>query len=113
MEVADRWDEMASAGWVKPVAQINHTFTAKRGTVRGMHFQRSPHAEMKLVSFHRLAQEILRAEMNEDTKRLWVERAVLALNEVFPSDSDYINWPIYERLITHAQSQANADQCGH
>lgn len=43
-------EEMAAAGWVKPIAQINHTCTAKRGTVRGMHFQRPPHTEMKLVS---------------------------------------------------------------
>ena len=32
------------------VVQINHTATAKRGTVRGMHFQRPPHAEIKFVS---------------------------------------------------------------
>lgn len=43
-------DELAAAGWVKPIVQVNHTYTAKRGTVRGMHFQRPPHAEMKLVS---------------------------------------------------------------
>ncbi len=43
-------EELASAGWQKPIAQINQTFTAKRGTVRGMHFQLPPHAEMKLVS---------------------------------------------------------------
>lgn len=41
--------ELASAGWQKPIAQINHTLTAKRGTIRGMHFQHPPHAEMKLV----------------------------------------------------------------
>lgn len=41
--------DLAAAGWLKPIAQINHTFTAKRGTVRGMHFQHPPHAEMKLV----------------------------------------------------------------
>lgn len=43
-------DELAAAGWVRSIAQINHTYTAKKGTVRGMHFQRPPHAEMKLVS---------------------------------------------------------------
>jgi len=43
-------EELASAGWQKPIAQINHTLTAKRGAVRGMHFQRPPYAEMKLVS---------------------------------------------------------------
>lgn len=43
-------DELTAAGWTKPIAQINHTYTATLGTVRGMHFQRSPHAEMKLVN---------------------------------------------------------------
>lgn len=43
-------EELAAAGWSAPVAQINHAFTARRGTVRGMHFQRPPHAEMKLVT---------------------------------------------------------------
>jgi dTDP-4-dehydrorhamnose 3,5-epimerase len=43
-------DELAAAGWTNPIAQINQTYTAKCGTVRGMHFQLPPHAEMKLVS---------------------------------------------------------------
>lgn len=43
-------EELQAAGWTKPIAQINHTLTQKRGTVRGMHFQFPPHAEMKLVS---------------------------------------------------------------
>ena len=46
-------EALLEAGWRKPVAQINHSFTAIAGTLRGLHFQRSPHAEMKLVScFH-------------------------------------------------------------
>jgi dTDP-4-dehydrorhamnose 3,5-epimerase len=43
-------DELAEAGWSGPVAQINQTLTRRRGAVRGMHFQHSPHAETKLVS---------------------------------------------------------------
>lgn len=43
-------DEFAVAGWHKPIIQINQTFTQKQGTMRGMHFQRQPHAEMKLVT---------------------------------------------------------------
>lgn len=43
-------EELADAGWCKPVSQINHTFTEKRGTIRGMHFQRHPFAEIKLVT---------------------------------------------------------------
>lgn len=43
-------EELAAAGWTRPVSQINHTLTKKRGAVRGMHYQRPPHAEMKLVT---------------------------------------------------------------
>jgi dTDP-4-dehydrorhamnose 3,5-epimerase len=43
-------EELATVNWLKPIAQINHTYTAKRGTVRGMHFQHPPHAEMKMMS---------------------------------------------------------------
>jgi dTDP-4-dehydrorhamnose 3,5-epimerase len=42
--------ELAALGWHKPIAQINHTSTLYKGTIRGMHFQYPPHAEMKLVS---------------------------------------------------------------
>jgi dTDP-4-dehydrorhamnose 3,5-epimerase len=43
-------EELAAAGWNKPIAQINQTYTAKTGTVRGIHYQRPPYTEMKLVS---------------------------------------------------------------
>ncbi|MEO5343594.1 MAG: dTDP-4-dehydrorhamnose 3,5-epimerase [Gammaproteobacteria bacterium SHHR-1] len=43
-------EELAEAGWTRPIAQINHSYTAKKGSLRGMHFQRPPHAEMKLVT---------------------------------------------------------------
>lgn len=43
-------EELREAGWIQPIAQINHTCTAKRGTVRGLHYQQPPHAEAKLVS---------------------------------------------------------------
>jgi dTDP-4-dehydrorhamnose 3,5-epimerase len=42
--------ELGAVGWNHPIIQINHTYTAKRGTVRGLHFQRPPASEMKLVS---------------------------------------------------------------
>ena len=43
-------EELGAAGWKQPIVQINHTHTARCGTVRGVHFQCPPHAEMKLVS---------------------------------------------------------------
>ena len=42
--------ELAVAGWHKPIIQINQTSTQKQGTIRGMHFQTPPYAEMKLVT---------------------------------------------------------------
>ena len=34
----------------KTIRQINHTFTKKKGTVRGLHFQYMPYTETKIVS---------------------------------------------------------------
>lgn len=43
-------EELREAGLNKPISQMNHTLTRKKGAVRGLHFQHSPHAEIKLVS---------------------------------------------------------------
>lgn len=43
-------EELQSLALGRHIAQINHTLTANRGTVRGLHFQRPPHAEIKFVS---------------------------------------------------------------
>jgi dTDP-4-dehydrorhamnose 3,5-epimerase len=43
-------EELSDLGWHNPIAQINQTYTSKRGTVRGMHFQCQPYSEMKLVT---------------------------------------------------------------
>lgn len=41
--------ELAEVNGHRHIVQINHSRTTLVGTVRGMHFQRPPHAEMKLV----------------------------------------------------------------
>lgn len=43
-------EELALFGTNGGIAQINQTLTRVSGTVRGLHFQRPPHAETKLVS---------------------------------------------------------------
>lgn len=43
-------DDLADFGWQGRIAQLNETGTLHKGTVRGMHFQRPPHAEIKLVT---------------------------------------------------------------
>lgn len=41
--------ELTSFVGRRRIVQINHSLTYKRGAIRGLHFQCTPHAEMKLV----------------------------------------------------------------
>lgn len=43
-------DELHALGLDMAIKQINHSKTVKTGTVRGIHLQRSPFAETKIVS---------------------------------------------------------------
>lgn len=40
---------MEATGQTKPVAQANHSRSDTPGTIRGMHLQLPPHAEMKII----------------------------------------------------------------
>ena len=42
-------DEFAEHGLDTSIAQCNISFNKARGTLRGLHFQRPPHAEVKLI----------------------------------------------------------------
>lgn len=42
-------DELRESGLVTQFPQHSVSFSSRKGTVRGMHFQRDPHAEVKLV----------------------------------------------------------------
>lgn len=43
-------DELNATGFAAGGVQMNHTHTRFKGSVRGLHFQRPPHAEDKLVT---------------------------------------------------------------
>ena len=42
-------EEFARAGLVTSFPQANHSCNVRAGTLRGMHFQKAPHGEVKLV----------------------------------------------------------------
>lgn len=42
-------DEFKEIGHTKPWIQVNHSYTEKAATIRGMHFQLPPHSEIKMV----------------------------------------------------------------
>jgi dTDP-4-dehydrorhamnose 3,5-epimerase len=41
--------EFSKFGFHKDFVQFNHSFNKECGTIRGMHFQRTPHTESKLI----------------------------------------------------------------
>lgn len=41
--------EFEQIGHDKEWVQMNHSFTAKKGTIRGMHFQKPPYGEIKML----------------------------------------------------------------
>lgn len=43
----DEWRELFAD---RSISQINHTFTAQPGTVRGLHFQNPPYSEAKYIT---------------------------------------------------------------
>ena len=43
-------DELKEIIADRNILQINHSYTVNKGTVRGMHYQQLPYAELKLVS---------------------------------------------------------------
>jgi len=42
-------EELKKIGHSKPIVQINHSLTKEIGSVRGMHYQKPPKAEIKMV----------------------------------------------------------------
>lgn len=42
-------EEFAALGWRGKIVNINHSYTEKKGTIRGFHFQYPPYTEAKIV----------------------------------------------------------------
>jgi tetratricopeptide (TPR) repeat protein len=66
----------------------------------------SRNPQTKTLTIHRLVQEVLRSEMDEDSQRQWAEQVVEAVTAVFPN-AEFENWEQCDRLI--AQAQATTD----
>ena len=87
-------DELRAAGWGSGIAQINQSYTALRGTVRGMHFQHTPVAEAKLVSCLR--------------GRIW--DVVVDLRTESPT---YLQWHAEELSPENKTSLLIPERCAH
>jgi dTDP-4-dehydrorhamnose 3,5-epimerase len=66
--------ELAEHGLETEIAQCNTSFSKQRGTLRGMHFQRAPHGEVKFIRCSRgaLYDVIIDLRPDSPTYRRWV-----------------------------------------
>jgi dTDP-4-dehydrorhamnose 3,5-epimerase len=60
-------DELRERGMNAALAQCNLAFNHKRGTLRGMHFQKAPHAQAKIVRATRGALLDVIVDLREDS----------------------------------------------
>ena len=113
-------EELAEAGWRQPVAQINLSRCARAGTVRGLHWQRAPHAEMKLVSCVRGAVLDVAVDLRPDspTYRHWHAQPLSAANGaalLIPEGCAHGFQALEddaELLYCHSVAHAPAAECG-
>jgi tetratricopeptide (TPR) repeat protein/transcriptional regulator with XRE-family HTH domain len=61
------------------------------------------HPEAQTLTMHRLVQAILKERMDEQTQRVWAERAVRVVNRAFPDVSELRAWATWRRYLSHAQ----------
>lgn len=81
---ARAWDEqeLGARGLSTRVVQCNLSWNAKAGTLRGLHFQRAPHAEVKLIRCTRGAiwDVIADVRPGSPTYRRWIGVELTAEN---------------------------------
>lgn len=69
-------EELAAAGLDFEIVHVNHSATTGKGTVRGFHYQRPPHGEIKLVSCIRGAVLDVAVDIRPDSPRRYETWAV-------------------------------------
>jgi dTDP-4-dehydrorhamnose 3,5-epimerase len=81
---AETWSTrlMAEAGLQPPFVQDNQAFNARAGTVRGLHFQKAPHAQGKLVRVLKGAIDVVAVDVRpgSPTYGRWVAAELTAEN---------------------------------
>jgi tetratricopeptide (TPR) repeat protein len=88
-------------GALKSIAADLFKFSeAMREVLRYSLLQRD--ARSKTLSVHRLVQAVVKDGMNQRTQQLWAERAVRAINRVFPTN-EVQYWPLCQQYLPHVQ----------
>ena len=61
--------------------------------------------EHKILTIHRLVQAVLKESMDEQTQQLWRERAVRAMDRIFP-EGEFATWERCKRCLPQVQACA-------
>jgi dTDP-4-dehydrorhamnose 3,5-epimerase len=98
-----RASEFARAGISEPFVQDNVSWSARRGTLRGLHFQRPPFAQAKLVRCLRgsIVDVVVDLRRGSPTERTW---------SAFELDADAGNMVWVPRGLAHGY-QTLVDDC--
>jgi tetratricopeptide (TPR) repeat protein len=98
-QTGSKWGEPISVFASRPLAWLHAIEEAGRFAL----IHRDP--DSKSLHVHRLVQDVVKDEMDSETRRCWAERVVLALSEAFPK-AEFQNWPQCELLLPHARIAA-------
>lgn len=76
-------DEFREIGHTKEWVQMNHSFTNEAGSIRGMHFQKPPFSEIKLIRCiaGKVFDVIIDLRKNSDTFLKWFGVELSAVNK--------------------------------
>jgi dTDP-4-dehydrorhamnose 3,5-epimerase len=78
-------DELADVLGTRTIVQINRTLTRARGTVRGMHFQKPPFAELKVVTCLRGAVFDVAVDLRRDSETFLASHGEILSGDNFRS----------------------------
>jgi tetratricopeptide (TPR) repeat protein len=62
--------------------------------------------DTRMLTIHRLVQDVLKDGMDENTQRHWAERTVRAVNQAFP-EVEFATWQRCQRCLPHSQTCAS------
>ena len=60
-------------------------------------------SDTNMLSMHRLVQAVLQDSMSEETRRLWAERTIRAINRALPDVSEFYMWQRCQQYMPHVQ----------
>ena len=73
-------EQLKEIGWTEEVLQVNHSYSKKTGTVRGLHYQTEPYREKKFVTCLKGAISDVIVDVRENSET-FLKHIVIELSE--------------------------------